>query len=175
MEKKCAAGVLPVFFVLFLLGISPAAAQAGVFDEDQARREYRAYLEQLKVLGKQYREVTGEMQKILQEEGLPGAAFGNPTTTATPEIREERNEMVVMLELPGLRKSSIRASLVDSRILRVSGQRKIDIEPRDIERVIELPATADEKGPHASYEDGILTVRVKKADTVKKEVDIPVS
>ena len=38
---------------------------------DQARVDYRAYLEQLKALNQQYKEVTGELKTIVQEEGLP--------------------------------------------------------------------------------------------------------
>lgn len=150
--------------------------------QEQARVNYRAYLEQLKVLNQQYKEVTGELKNIVQEEGLPvwdektdGLSLvkgGDLPAAGNMDIKETDNEMVLTLELPGLKKESIRVTLQDSKILKITAEKKLPNEP--IERLIQLPNLAQEKGQTASYEDGILTVHIPKVPQVKKEISVPV-
>src|SRR3989338_875504 len=38
---------------------------------DQAKQDYRVFLEQLKALNSQYKQVTNEMKSVIEEEGVP--------------------------------------------------------------------------------------------------------
>ena len=80
---------LKIFFLVGLVGlfvssISFSATNQNTNDPayDQARQDYRAYLQQLKTLSSQYKQITGEVKKVIQEEGVRlFEATGNEDTT----------------------------------------------------------------------------------------------
>ena len=152
---------------------------------DQAREDYRVYLRELKKLGRQYKAVTGEMKQVIREEGLPvwDEEAGTIRLEHEPfraaesqggafRVMDEKDRMVVRADLPGLKKETIKVNVQNGRLLRISAQRKPEGSP--VERSIELPHPAAEKGQKASYEDGVLEVTLPKAESSKNETTIPV-
>ena len=146
---------------------------------DQARQDYREYLKQLKVLSRQYKEVTGEMKKVIQEEGVPvwddnegGIEWVKPELS-TDRVEQTPNEMVMKFEVPGLLKNSLKIRIDEANVLQISGRYKEDGKQPFQERV-KLPALAKGKDAEARYEDGILTVRIPKAEPAHKEIAVPV-
>lgn len=168
--------------VLSLILAAPALANETGINYDQAREDYKIYLQQLKKLGAQYKELTGEMRKVMREEGVPtfnvdtGAiGVGTLTGATSPgEIRQTDKEMIVIIEMPGVKKNSIKVKIRDNRNLYVSGIRKSEPDDQLIEKNIELPAFASDKGPKAKYEDGVLTVTIAKSGESGQEIAVPV-
>ena len=195
-------------FSLFLATLPAHSASSDAEAKDaaaeQARQEYRVFLQQLKDLTHQYREVTQEVQKVIREEGVPtidentgelkmqkgddlpykGVNFGDA------DIKETDKDMVVKMDLPGVRKEAIQVKVENGRMLRVSGERDGEKEERKdtdryhyyrserqvgrFERLIELPLEAKDTGMEAKYENGVLTVKIPKASEKKKEVAVPI-
>ncbi|GEM_PF-18835 len=177
-----------VFAVFCLFGPPVWAAQSvdtTSVNYDQARRDYRRYLQELKKLSSEYKQFTGELSQIMKEEGFPtlDGVTDATQTTATPadpqtiegegyRIREETGRLNVEIDLPGLRRDSLKVVLREHRWLVVTGRRKAD--DRSVERTIELPVPAGDKDLRARYEDGVLTVTLPKIEGSVGEVPIPI-
>jgi HSP20 family molecular chaperone IbpA len=182
--------LLIVFGLFTFIGPTSFAADANDLNNvnyDEVRQNYRVYLQELKKLSGQYKEFTGEMRKIMQEEGFPvwDENSGGPGVAPPGQLDElvdirgdgytiqnREKDMTVNIELPGLKKDSIKVAIQDQKRLRVTGSRKMD--NGEIDRWIDLPALGNEKGQKAKYEDGVLTITISKAPETKKEVYIPV-
>ena len=201
------------FLILFLISIIFAnPAQAASQDQnnnpalDQAKQDYRVFLEQLKALNSQYKQVTNEMKSVIEEEGVP--IFDEDTGDLTiqkpnfsknvsksqlfgdVDIKETDKEIIVKADLPGLRKEAIKVSIQDNKLLRIEGERakekevsgesndshyqKFERQQGHFERLVELPALVKDSGTEAHYENGVLTVKIPKAETPKKEVSVSV-
>ncbi len=168
---------------------------------DQARDDYRIFLQQLKELNRQYKEVSGEMSKIVREEGTPtwdmgdasiGSTLGAETLTnfGDTDIQETDKEIVVKMDLPGVQKDKIRVSVRENKILKIEGEReerkeekkegqdyryyKSERQHGEFVREVVLPSLVQEKGTDAQYKDGVLTVRILKEPSAHKEIMIPV-
>jgi len=114
----------------------------------------------------------------------PGVAVGwNPPL----DLYDDKEAFLVTLELPGLKKEDIGLSLHDG-VLTVSGERKFDSvaakggsfrseRPHGkFERSIALPSRVQPEGVNATYKDGILTVRLPKAEEAKpRQIEVRVS
>lgn len=182
-------------FTFFLATCALAATQSNDQNAayDQARQDYRTYLQQLKVLNRQYKQITGEMSKIIKEEGVPTWDMGGTEsgkTFAAADIQETEKDMVVKMDLPGVNKDNLKLKIENNRMLRVQGERNEEKQQTQItpdtryqrterqqgsfERVIELPALASDSGTEAKYENGVLTVKILKAPTAAKEINVPV-
>jgi len=205
-----------ILAVLSLIGPASAFSQTSSDTDaavDQAKRDYKVFLEQLKSLNSQYKHITNEITEVVKEEGVPiidedtgemkmikpgDPEWGGPSiqdNTASvfgdADIRETDREMIVKVDLPGVDKNNIQLKIENDRLLRIRAERREeregsnfsqDVRYRRIERqhgmferVIELPVDAKENGsPEASYENGVLTVRIQKAVETRKEVSIPI-
>jgi HSP20 family protein len=138
-----------MIFVLMLFngGILSAVADSTANDPayNQAKQNYRTYLEQLKVLREQYRQITSEVQKIVAEEGVPTwddksdqlkmtnplssvQATLTPTVFGDADIKETEKDMIVKMDIPGVSKDQLKIKLEDDQILKVSGSREVDKE-----------------------------------------------
>ncbi len=97
--------------------------------------------------------------------------------TPALDLYQDNDNVVAMVELPGLRKEDIEISLHDGT-LTISGERKS--EPREGEkpekterfvgrfrRSVTLPSRIDADKVNAGYKDGILTVTMPKAEEAK--------
>ncbi len=103
------------------------------------------------------------------------------------DIVENKDEIVVKAELPGMKKDDIHISYKDG-VLTLEGERKKEKEEKDvnyhrIERVygkfcrsFQLPTVIQEDKINAEYKDGVLTIHLPKAEEAKpKEIEIKVS
>jgi HSP20 family protein len=94
------------------------------------------------------------------------------------------HEFVLKAELPEVKREDI-AITFDNGVLTLKGERKSEVETsRDnfhrverqhgsFTRSFALPATVDAARIHASYKDGVLTIRVpQRADAKPKQIEI---
>ena len=172
-----------IFSLIFAFAVFSSPA----FTEDQnnqatqqAKEDYRAYLQALKGINTQYKEVTNQIKEVIREEGIP---VWNETTgeiefqkglvndPAQSGIKETDTEMTVTVDLPGVRKQDVQVKIEDGRFLKVDAVR----EGVPVVKLIHLPAPADEKSkPKASLVDGVLNVKIVKAPQVKTQIVVPV-
>lgn len=115
--------------------------------------------------------------------------FGRAATNSTSwmpavDVREEKDAFVFQLELPGVSPEAVEVT-ADGGVLSVSGEKKSE-EQRDedrwhiVERVsgsfrrtFQLPQNVTEEKIDATFEDGVLTVRVPKAEQPKpKKIEV---
>jgi HSP20 family protein len=102
------------------------------------------------------------------------------------DLYEDRDNLVLKAELPGLRKEDIEISL-HGDVLTLSGERKEEDRHRDAEtyraerflgrfqRTLTLPVAVDAGKIEAAYKDGILTVRLPKSEKAKaKQIEIKI-
>lgn len=142
----------------------------------QAREDYRLYLQQMKELARQYKEVSGEIRKIVQEEGLPTFGDVEPvkeTASATSDTRIEQTdkEILVHVDLPGVQKDSIKAVIQSGTLVHIWAVRK---GGKEIEKWVTLPVLVQESGYRGEYVDGVLSLTLIKAGQGDKEIRIPI-
>jgi HSP20 family protein len=103
------------------------------------------------------------------------------------DLFEDKDNLVVKAELPGMRKEDIDLSLHQNNLM-ISGERKSESH-RDasdtsraerffgrFQRSIELPKPVDVSRVSASYKDGVLTVTLPKTEESKpKQIEVKVS
>ena len=107
--------------------------------------------------------------------------------TPALDLYQTNDDVVAVVELPGMRKEDIDLSMQDG-ILTISGERKEegatdgDKTARTerfvgkFRRSISLPTRVDANKVNATYKDGILTVTLPKAEEVKpKQIQVNVS
>ena len=94
------------------------------------------------------------------------------------DLYEDKDNVVVRAELPGLKKEDIDISLHQNSLI-ISGERKLESEDKDgetsrserffgrFQRALELPKAVDANKVSATYKDGILTVKLPKTEESK--------
>jgi HSP20 family protein len=103
------------------------------------------------------------------------------------DVFDDKDSLVVKVELPGLKKEEINISLHEG-VLTVSGERKRDTEKKEgqsfrseryfgkFQRSVTLPTAVDSSKVSASYKDGVLSVELPKAEEAKpKQIAVSVS
>ena len=112
--------------------------------------------------------------------------FGSPLDRRlAADVIDGDDEIVVAVDLPGREPDGIDVQLADNRKLHVeAGTLATDHEGRyvtreratdAVERTIQLPAAVDEEGTEASYDRGVLTVRLPKLTGSGDGTEIPVN
>ena len=122
------------------------------------------------------------------------AYFGVRPRAAVPErawappidVYETRDDLVVAVELPGVREKDIHLSMTGD-VLTLSGQRGIAAEAREenyhrierwygtFERHVQLPIPVQGDKIRASYKDGVLEIRLPKLEEAKpREIKIAI-
>ena len=101
------------------------------------------------------------------------------------DIYEEKDKLVVRLDLPGLRKEDVKVTLQQG-VLTIRGERKIenpkDATPYTQERVagmfartIQLPVSVDDRKIDANFRDGVLQVTLPKTEeATPKQIEVKV-
>ena len=186
MPKTPHVFISALFCLVWPLAAATGADQA-TYDKEQVKQDYRAFLQQLKALNAQYKDITGEIGKVMKEEGTPSwdmgdgsnlLGQGHPKEDAilVPEpgvtIKEAENEMTVTVDMPGIRRDTLKIAVQDGKNLTVSANRKTETETKKVEKSFDLPSAVDAKGAKAVYEDGVLTMKLAKISS--KEVLIQV-
>jgi HSP20 family protein len=103
------------------------------------------------------------------------------------DVYDDKDHLVVKVELPGLKKEEIEISLHDGT-LTVSGERKLEEDVNEgqtfrserffgkFQRSLTLPTAVDSTKVKAAYKDGILTVELPKAEEAKpKQIEVSIS
>jgi HSP20 family protein len=111
-------------------------------------------------------------------------SFSEFSWSPVVDVSETSDEVVVKAEMPGMSKDDIDISVEDNQLI-LSGEKRQEQEEKDasyyrversygsFRRVFTLPARVDVAAVTASYQDGILTVRVPKAEAAKaKRIEI---
>ena len=103
------------------------------------------------------------------------------------ELAEDKDNLVVTAELPGLKKEDIEVTLHDGT-LTIAGERKNERKVEDagvyrterffgrFQRSITLPSEVAGNNVKADYKDGLLTVTLPKSETAKpKKIGVTVN
>jgi len=102
------------------------------------------------------------------------------------DVLDEDDAFVVRADLPGYEPDDIDVQLEDDHRVTVSAMRETEETTEEgdyvrrerhteqVERTVKLPAPVDGQSAEASYENGVLTVRLGK-ETADEGTDIPVN
>jgi len=133
-------------------------------------------------------DVQGEMNRLFD------SFFGRPVSTAAGtrawgpvfDMYETKDELVLNVELPGVREKDISLSITGD-LLTVKGERAFNQELKDenyvhlervygkFERSIQLPMPVQADRVKATFRDGVLEVKLPKAEEVKpKDIKIDI-
>lgn len=106
--------------------------------------------------------------------------------TPAIDVHEDRDNIYVKAELPGMKREEIDLQLHD-HTLTISGERRAEHQEEEAEvyraeryvgrfqRSLQLPRAVDVSKVKAQYRDGILTVTLPKAEEAKpKQIDVKV-
>jgi HSP20 family protein len=109
-----------------------------------------------------------------------------PTWYPPVDILESKDSYLIRAELPGMKKEDIKVELKDGTLV-LSGERTSEkpaegVEYRHAERInakfwrsFSLPETVKHDGIDASYKDGVLEIRVPKAEEAKpRQIEVSV-
>ena len=115
--------------------------------------------------------------------GIPAPVFESMWAPSL-DFSETEKEYVVRLEVPGVAKEDLEVN-VEGRMLTISGHRDFEKEEKTEEyfwrereqgrfvRSVQLPSTVETTKVSATYQDGVMTVRLPKAESaVKSRVQI---
>ena len=106
--------------------------------------------------------------------------------TPALDLHQSNDNIVAVVELPGMRKEDIEISLQDGTLI-ISGERKEETSQENgatrterstgkFRRSISLPTRVDVNKVSATYKDGMLTVTLPKAEDAKpKQIQINLS
>jgi HSP20 family protein len=112
--------------------------------------------------------------------------FTTPSVSnLSADIWEEKEDIFVKMALPGIKKEDIKITINEDNIS-ISGQSKKEEEEKEkdrkyyfrsmessFEQSFNLPTKVNPDSTEAEFKDGVLTVRLPKADEVKpREVEI---
>lgn len=96
------------------------------------------------------------------------------------DVREHDDEVIIVADLPGVEKEGVSLQLVGSRALEISCERKDEKEESQegyymrervygsLRRVVALPVEVTEDNSAASFRNGVLEVRLRKAQVLPK-------
>ena len=103
--------------------------------------------------------------------------------TPALDLYQNNDNVIAVVELPGMRKEDIEISLHDGT-LTISGERKMETQEGDkaerseryvgkFRRSITLPTRVDASNVSATYQDGILKLTLPKAEEAKpKQIQV---
>jgi HSP20 family protein len=130
----------------------------------------------------------GELNRVFDALFGVRRRTGGPEHAWTPpiDVYETRDDLVVAVELPGVREQDLRLAMTGD-VLSLTGQRGTDASAREesyhrierwsgtFERHVRLPIPILADKIRASYRDGVLEVRLPKLHEVKpREIKIEV-
>jgi len=91
------------------------------------------------------------------------------------DVKEHDDEVIVAADLPGVEKEDVSLEILDSRTLRIAFSRRAETEEQaegyfvrertygSLDRVVRMPSDVTEEGATATFKNGVLEVRLKKA------------
>lgn len=118
------------------------------------------------------------VDSLFNQDLLPSEEVSNRTWMPPVDIQETADAYRLVAELPGMTKEDINITL-ENNVLRLSGERKFekDIKKDGYQRVertygtfaraFTLPSQVNHDKVQASFENGLLTITVPKAEQAK--------
>lgn len=125
-----------------------------------------------------------DMERFFDQFTQFGTAAGGDVLV---DVLDEGEAFVAVADLPGYEPEDIDVQLQGGRQLTFSATRETDRESDDgeyvrrertterISRTVSLPEPVDEESADASYDNGVLTVRLAKRTADTEGTDIPVN
>lgn len=133
------------------------------------------------------RRMTEDMDRMFADMWPQETAVAWPeeTTLWAPELDvvQKGDELIVRADLPGVKKEDLRVELLDNALV-LEGERRHEAERREgswmraersygaFRRTIPLPEAARGGEPSATFEDGVLEIRLKNPQARGKRIEI---
>ena len=126
------------------------------------------------------------MDRFMADYSRPveGDDFTGQTFTPAVDIKETQQEFLVTAEVPGIKKEDIHIEVADNLLI-LKGERKFEKEEKNesyhrversfgaFSRSFTLPTSVKTEAIEAKFHDGLLTVRIPKAEEkVPKKIEI---
>jgi HSP20 family protein len=96
------------------------------------------------------------------------------------DVREHDDEVIIVADLPGVEKEDVSLQLAGPRALEIACEKKTESEESSegyymrervsgsLRRIVALPSDVSEEDSTASFKNGVLEVRLKKARGAEK-------
>lgn len=93
-------------------------------------------------------------------------------------MTENNKEYILQFDLPGVKRDDVTIEIENNRLI-ISGERKLKEEQKDTRhflsesyygsfmRSFALPSMVDDEKVDATYEDGVLTIKIPKSEMSK--------
>lgn len=106
------------------------------------------------------------------------AARGDRVWAPLVDMYETKDDLLLMVEVPGVQEKDVTVSITGD-LLSIKGERRFDQEVKEpsvlhlervygrFERLVQLPMPVQSDKVKATYRDGVLEVRLPKAEEVK--------
>jgi HSP20 family protein len=139
-------------------------------------------------------DMEGQFNQMLEElattKALPGKEMRARMLPAIRgefrvDVKEHDDEVIVAADLPGVEKEDVSLEVLDPRTLRIAFSRQQETKEEaegyyvrertygSMDRVVRLPSEVTEEGATATFKNGVLEVRLKKAAIEAKKM-IPI-
>src|SRR5262245_49056883 len=134
--------------------------------------------------------VQNEMNRLFSnffDRDLFETSYRHSTWEPAVDISESAEEFLISADLPGLSKDDVKISYEDG-VLTIRGEKKQEKETKEknyhrversygmFERSFRLPSRIEVKAIEAKFNDGVLNLRLPKAEDAKpKEIPIKIS
>ncbi|HTX98863.1 MAG TPA: Hsp20/alpha crystallin family protein [Bacteroidota bacterium] len=118
--------------------------------------------------------------------GLEDTDLMTSSWTPAVDLAETADEYLAKVELPGVDKNGIKITM-ENNVLTIRGEKSQEKKEKDVnfhrverfygsfQRSFELPGTVKNEKIEAEFKDGILTIRMPKAEEAKsKQIDVKV-
>ncbi|MFL5403653.1 MAG: Hsp20/alpha crystallin family protein [Gemmatimonadales bacterium] len=129
------------------------------------------------------------LNRILDEAfaglAFPESSVVTSTLFAPTDVSEDENALQITMELPGVNSDNVRLSL-ENNVLTIRGEKRQELDENNervhrservygvFERTFVLPNTVDPDQIEARFENGVLVVRIPKAERARPR-EIPLS
>ncbi|RQW77057.1 MAG: Hsp20/alpha crystallin family protein [Geobacter sp.] len=148
--------------------------------ESQERRRLRSPLEEMERWFEESFSRPFFSPRLLGRFGLPELTSVFTPVSPQVDIYEDRNDVVVKAEIPGIKKEDIEINVKENMIT-ISGEKKGEekVERKDYYRLersfgsfsrhLHLPTDIQADKAKATFRDGVLEVRIPKSEAAKQQ------
>ena len=134
-------------------------------------------------------DIQGEVNRLFDSVAgrtMAGAPAAGRSWMPAVDMHETKDDLVLRVEVPGVREKDVAVSITGD-LLTVRGERRWEDESKDqkflhvervygqFERMIQLPMAVQTDKVKASYRDGVLEIKLPKAEELKpREIKIEI-
>lgn len=114
-----------------------------------------------------------------EQEGLTARSSDKPRVVPAVDVYENKDEILVLADLPGVSKDALAVRLEDSELLIQGSQADPPDESTwravDFSRTFRVPNTVDPASVSAELKNGVLSVKLRKREEAKpKQIEVKV-